>query len=139
MQPVFKALSIILTLTIPLAGTAFAQEIGIAVSQAPEAGTGVCFAEDAKSGFACAQAQCAEEGGYLEDCQPNLWCLPAAWSIDIFMQHQEGPHWHDFSCGWQTREQAEAAVEIKCAADWLIECAAVRIWTPDGEEIDLFE
>ncbi|MEX1181112.1 MAG: hypothetical protein WEB63_09930 [Cucumibacter sp.] len=114
----------------------FAQEglIAFAAAQAPEAGLGTCFGLDA-SAIECAEYECMEMSGLgIEDCHANIYCFPSYWVADIFMQHAEGPHWHQFICGWYDRAQLEAAIEIACMPDYLIECTAVRIWNPDGEE-----
>lgn len=109
---------------------------GIAVVQAPEAGLGICNASDMESGLDCARMECIEQSGLTEnECVVDLWCQPALWSADIFMQHTEGPHWHQVICGWQDREHLEAAVALRCDSDYLIECSAVRIWDPEGNEI----
>jgi len=108
-------------------------ETGIAVSQAPEAGTGVCFGDSADAAMACARKKCMAESGLgPADCPRVLWCFPAGWSADIFMQHREGIHWHDYLCGWDSREKLQSAVALKCKNDFLIECSAVQIWSPQG-------
>lgn len=123
-----------------LAGPALGQEdamsplLGMAAAQAPEAGLGVCFGPD-KEAIGCAEAKCMEQSGLGPgDCQTNLWCFPAGWSADIFMMLADGPHWHEFQCGWQTREKLEAAIALMCEEEGLMECTAVGIWNPDGEE-----
>ena len=108
---------------------------GLAVSQAPEAGLGICFGESPGEAMKCAQAQCMEQSGLgQEDCQVNLWCYPHAFAADIFMQHAEGPHWHEYLCGAQDMAELEAMIGVKCDRDYLIECAPVTIWNMDGEE-----
>lgn len=105
-----------------------------AAVQAPEAGAGVCVLNGADAAIACAKLECMNESGLGEqDCQLNAVCSPAGWSADIFMQHQEGLHWHTYLCGWQSQGQLEAAAALSCASEWLIECSTVRMWTPDGE------
>lgn len=109
---------------------------GIAVVQAPEAGLGVCNATNMEDGIDCARTECIEQSGLTEnECVVDLWCQPALWSADIFMQHTEGPHWHQVICGWQDRENLDAAIALRCDSDYLIECSAVRIWDPEGNEI----
>lgn len=109
---------------------------GIAVSQAPEAGLGVCFGTFAQDTMACAVNECMAQSGLDEaDCAPNLWCYPHGWVADIFMQHAEGPHWHKFICDQQDRASLEAAAQLECAKDYLIECAVVRMWSSDGAQI----
>lgn len=142
-MPVFRALIILSSLLFGLAtpgAMALDGPLGIAAVLAPEAGGGICFDADASEALACAREKCMTETGFgLEDCQATTVCLPALWSVDIFMQHEEGPHWHNFSCGWQSREQLEAVVEVACDVEWLIECTAVQVWSPDGSEVALME
>lgn len=106
---------------------------GFGVSQAPEAGTGVCFGDNADSTMACARKKCmAQSGLSAADCPRILWCFPAGWTADIFMQHREGIHWHEYLCGWDSRETLQSAVDLKCKKEFLIECSAVQIWSPEG-------
>lgn len=130
---------VILSLAVAIAASAaVAQDgpAGIAVVQAPEAGLGICHATDMDSGIECARTECIEQSGLSEnECAVNLWCQPALWSADIFMQHAEGPHWHEVICGWQDRDHLEAAIAVRCESDYLIACSAVRLWDPEGNEI----
>ena len=55
--------------------------------------------------------------------------------IDVFLQHQERPHWHEMICG--IAEEAmiaalEAAVCDPAVRPWLIECAVVQVRDPAG-------
>lgn len=114
--------------------------VGIAIVEAPEQAGGVCFADNLDEGFACAREKCTGEAAYPEDCYRVRWCYPAGWSADIFIQNQEGFHFHDYLCGWQSREDLEAAIAVKCdrsTKDWLLGCQAVRMWDNFGEEIAL--
>lgn len=123
----------LLALAMALSAVHAAAETGIAVSQAPEAGTGVCFGGGADATMSCARKKCMAESGLgAADCPRVLWCFPAGWSADIFMQHREGFHWHDYLCGWDSRENLQSAVALKCKNDFLIECSAVQIWSPEG-------
>lgn len=109
---------------------------GIAVSQAPEAGLGVCFGQFADDALACAVTQCMEQSGLgEEDCAPNLWCYPHGWVADIFMQHAEGPHWHKFVCDQPDESSLAAAVALECDKEYLIACDAVRTWNGDGQQV----
>ncbi len=109
---------------------------GIAVSQAPEAGLGVCFGPLLSDTAECAVAECMQQSGLGEgDCAVNLWCYPHGWVADIFMQHSEGPHWHKFVCDHQDQPSLEAAAELECAKDYLTSCEIVRIWDNDGQQI----
>jgi hypothetical protein len=109
---------------------------GIAFSQAPEAGLGVCFDTDAAAALSCAQAACMAESGLgVEDCGQDFWCKPHGFAADIFVQHTEGPHWHAFVCGAADRQELDALVAVRCDADYYIECEAVRVWSDEGEEL----
>ena len=109
---------------------------GIAVAQAPEAAVAVCFGPEAADAISCAEADCMAQSGLgIEDCAANLWCYPHGWVADVFAQHAEGPHWHKFICDQSNREELEAAIALFCDKDFLIECSAVRLWDPDGEEL----
>lgn len=113
---------------------------GIAFVEAPEQSSGVCFSDNADRGFACAKQKCTENGTSASDCLRVKWCYPASWSADIFLQHKEGIHWHQYLCGWSSREDIEAAVELTCNGsqkEWLIECAMVQLWDPEGSQIGL--
>ncbi len=122
------------------AGPSAAQDgpVGIAFVQAPEQSQGVCVAGNLDRAFACARQKCVEGGAETRDCLRVAWCYPAGWSVDVFMQHREGLHWHDYSCGWASRETALKAADVKCDRALnpdLIECAAVQLWDPTGAEI----
>lgn len=110
---------------------------GIAFVQAPEQGGGVCMGATPEDGFACAVAECAAGGAADEDCIRTNWCQPAGWSVDIFLQHSEGPHWHEVICGLPTEAIAKAAALHVCdrsERDYLIECSVVQVYDPQGEE-----
>ncbi|PLX35893.1 MAG: hypothetical protein C0606_17540 [Hyphomicrobiales bacterium] len=125
----------ILALAMP-AG-AFAQE-GIAIVVAPEMSAGVCRAGNPEAGFACAREKCAAEPGVeAGDCLRVRWCYPAGWAADIFMQHKEGLHWHDYLCGWSGAKQLRAAVKAACDNEYLRECSVVQAWDADGKTVDL--
>jgi hypothetical protein len=112
------------------------EQQGVAIAQAPEAGVGICFGENAQETMACAQAECMDMSGLgEEDCKVNLWCFPHGWVVDIFMQHQEGPHWHSYTCDANSRWQIDNIVEVKCSQKGLIDCTPVQIWDFDGNEI----
>lgn len=85
---------------ISIGSATFANDMAIAVYQAPEAGLGVCVGTNTIKTITCAQQKCVAESGLdVEDCIESLVCSPMGWTADIFMQHQEGNHWHDYVCG----------------------------------------
>lgn len=116
-----------------------AQEGGrkaIAYVQAPEMSSGLCVEKDTASAIDCAIKQCIEGGGTAETCEVNATCSPGNWSVDIFMMADGGPHWHQFSCGWQSKELAIKAADLACSnakEDGLIECTAVQLIDEDGK------
>ncbi|KPF43052.1 hypothetical protein [Rhizobium sp. AAP43] len=108
----------------------------IAFVQAPEMSSGLCAEKDTASAIDCAMKQCISGGGTTEDCQVNATCYPGGWSVDIFMMADGGPHWHQFSCGWQSKELAIKAADLACSTakeDNLVECSAVQIIDEDGK------
>ena len=115
---------------------------GIAFVQAPEMSSGVCTGKDAATAFDCAKKQCVDGGGTDEDCLEQAYCFPARFSVDVFMRSSEGPHWHEYYCGWDTKELAMAAAKVACdniKRPYLIECTPVLIYDEDGrsEEVEM--
>lgn len=115
---------------------------GIAFVQAPEMSSGVCAGKDAASAFDCAKKQCIDGGGTQEDCLEQAYCFPGRYSVDVFMQSSEGPHWHEFYCGWDSKELALAAAKVACdngKRTDLIECTPVMLYDEDGnsEEVPM--
>jgi len=108
---------------------------GIAFVQAPEMASGMAMAATPDAGFAAATAECIKGGAMAEDCLPTNWCLPAGWSVDLFVMHQEGLHWHEVHCGLPSYEAAEQVAAVLCAPEareWLSECLPVQFYDPDG-------
>jgi hypothetical protein len=119
-----------------LAGTyASAYADGIAIVQAVEQSSGVCSGKSAAKAFECAKKKCMKGGAAKEDCLEMAWCLDG-WTVDVFMQSKEGPHWHEFHCGWNTRAEAESAGKLACNPERkkdLMECATVQIYDPEAK------
>ena len=108
---------------------------GIAFVQAPEQGSGVAMGATPDAAFALAEAQCVASGARAEDCLRTTWCFPAGWTVDIFAQHREGPHWHEVTCGLPSRAVAEVVAHALCdpaERPYLIECLPVQIYDPEG-------
>lgn len=121
-----------------LATSASAQNgpVGIAFVQAPEQGSGVATATNPDEAFRLAREQCMESGALESDCLRTNWCYPAGWSIDVFVQHTEGPHWHEVVCGLPTEAAAKATAEAMCSKDeraYLLECSMVQLYNELGE------
>ena len=109
---------------------------GIAIVQAPEQGGGVCMAETPEKGFACAIKKCAVNGVLAEDCIKTQWCHNAGWTVDVFLQHNEGVHWHEASCGWTSKTAAEKAAALICdqkERQFVVGCILVQIYDPNGK------
>ena len=128
-------------LALHAASPAIAQEgpIGIAFAEAPEQSSGVCTGQSTDKTLACAREKCVAGGAMAEDCLRVKWCYPAGWSADLFVQHQEGIHWHQYLCGWDSREALMAAVAVACDKSlrpYIIECSAVRFWDNNGRELE---
>lgn len=105
---------------------------------APEMSAGMCRAGNPDAGFACAREKCASQDGVQSsDCLRVRWCYPAGWSADLFMQHKEGLHWHDYLCGWGSEKALIAAARAKCDNDYLRECSVVEAWDPQGKSIGI--
>ena len=108
---------------------------GVAFVQAPEQSSGTCRADTAEKAFACAVKKCTANSTPAEDCLKVKWCFPSGWSADVFMQHIEGPHWHQYLCGWSSLEDLTAAANILCEGSSkksLQECDIVQIWDSSG-------
>ena len=121
------------------ASPAIAQEgpIGIAFAEAPEQSSGVCTGQSTDKTLACAREKCAEGGAMAEDCLRVKWCYPAGWSADLFVQHKASVHWHEYLCGWDSKEAVMAAVAVACdlkRRDMITDCKAVRFWDDNGQE-----
>jgi len=132
-----KFLSAIATLLVTFPAAAEGQ-VGVAFVQSPELSTGHCFNSNTDKAFACARSACAIEGIAEAECLRVKWCYPAGWSADVFVQHKDGAHWHQFLCGWNARDDLEAAVKLLCEGsqkEWLIECTMVGLWNSDGKWI----
>lgn len=108
---------------------------GIAFAQAPEMGMGVATGTDMAETVAAARAECVASGAGEADCMPMAWCQPAGWSIDLFVMHSEGPHWHEVICGLPDRNLAEQLAETYCAASERLgwsECLLVQVYDHAG-------
>ena len=119
---------------------AFAGDKGIAFVQAVEQSTGMCFGSNPDKAFECARKKCTENGTSKSDCQRAKWCYPSGWSADIFIQHREGPHWHEYLCGWGSREDLIAAARILCEGSrkaYIIECSVVASWDNEGQPMKI--
>lgn len=113
-----------------------AQPLGVAFIQAPEQYSGVFTAPDLREATVRGTAECLAAGAMAEDCAVQSWCHPAGWSIDIFAQHQEGLHWHEFHCGLPDEATAMAVGETLCDRTnrpYLTECLVVQLYDPEGQ------
>ncbi|MCL4675937.1 MAG: hypothetical protein KJZ59_07940, partial [Pararhodobacter sp.] len=103
-----RRLILALSVSAPFLAAAQAGASGIAFVQAPEQASGVAMGSTAQEAFARATAICVEAGAHAEDCLQTNWCYPAGWSVDLFVQHQEGNHWHEVVCGLPSQALAQS-------------------------------
>jgi hypothetical protein len=113
---------------------------GIAFAYAAEQGSGVCTGGNPTAALDCAREKCTETGALASDCARVAWCFPSGWSFVVGVMHKEGIHWSEFGCGWQSREAAIAAAEIRCEMmdkAFIQDCVVGGLWDEDGNEITL--
>ena len=112
---------------------------GIAFVHAPEMGSGVCTGSTPEKAFACAREKCIREGGNAQACKRIAWCFPARWSVDVFLQNDDGFHWHEVTCGLDSRETATKVAEAQCdrkTRPYLRECTVTRFFDPNGKPLE---
>jgi len=112
--------------------------VGIAIVQAPEQPIAISIGRNMRQAFEEATAQCVGQGGLAEECVRTSWCAPAGWTVDVFVQHREGPHWHEVVCGLPSETAARGTALHMCdrtERDYLIECLPVQIYDPSGAPI----
>jgi hypothetical protein len=119
------------------AGAAQADERAgaVAFAQAAEQSGGVGIGATLEEAVAAARAECVAGGAAEEHCFITAACEPAGWSVDVFVQHVEGPHWHEMICGIADQGMIAGIVAAVCdtgVRPWLIECAAVAVRDPAG-------
>ena len=129
-----------LVIALLAAQPALAQEgpLGIAFAEAPELSSGVGVGPTPDAAIGAAVAECVAGGAEARECIVTNYCSPAGWSADLFVQHREGLHWHEVTCGLPERAMAEALETIACDRDlrpWLIECALVQVYDPQGKPL----
>ncbi|MCC6000016.1 MAG: hypothetical protein JJU19_04025 [Pararhodobacter sp.] len=108
---------------------------GIAFVQAPEMGLGVATGSDMTRTIDAARETCMASGALETDCLVSAWCQPAGWSIDLFVMHQEGLHWHEFICGLPDQAMAERVADLLCESSgrpWIMDCMLVQIYDDAG-------
>lgn len=131
--------AVVITLMATSVGAAQDGPVGIAFAQAPEQSSGVCTGQSTDKTLACARAKCVDGGAMAQDCLRVKWCYPAGWSADLFVQHKEGLHWHEYLCGWDSKEAVMAAIDVTCDRQrrgYIMECSAVRFWDNNGQEFE---
>lgn len=129
------ALSLLLTALLPAHAEG---PLGIAYVALPEAASGTCTGPNPDDAFTCARRECAKGGVKPGQCLRVAWCFPAGWSTDVFIQDSNGLHGHEFSCGWPSRELAEAAAALRCdksKRERVAVCEVVRVLGPDGGDV----
>ncbi len=132
---------LVLVVAMGAAGAVAAEEpVGaIAFAQAPEQSGGVGVAATVEEAIAAAMAECVAGGAPEENCFITAACEPAGWSVDVFLQHQEGPHWHEMHCGLPDEVTARAVAAALCdavARPYLMECALVGLRDAGGVVVE---
>ena len=110
----------------------------IAFAQAPEQSSGIGFGATVDEAIAGARAECVAGGAYEEDCAITTACDYGGWSADFFVQHTEGNHWHETFCGFSEEATVRQLETIICDANarpYLLECALVQVWSPEGDAL----
>ena len=131
-MPVRPAALAVLALC-PLALPATAQSIAFA--QAPEQSSGVGVGATIEEAIADAKAECVGGGALAEDCFVTAACDYAGWTADFFVQHTEGNHWHETFCGLPEETSPALMEAVICDIEtrpYLLECALVQVWSPNG-------
>jgi len=131
----------LLAFCLAIASSLAPAQAGVAITQAVEQGGGICAKDNAADAFECAKAQCMESGAMKDDCLEMSWCLDGQ-TVDVFMQSNEGNHWHEYYCGWKDRKTAINAGKLACNADRkkdLMECAPVQIIDDKGVATEVTE
>lgn len=129
-------LALVIALAAACPATAQDGPRGIAFAQAPEQSFGVGTGANAREAIEAAVDRCVDGGAAPRDCIVTNYCSPAGWSVDLFVQHREGLHWHEVTCGLPDRRIAEGIEKLACdrgIRPWLIECTLVQIYDPDGK------
>jgi hypothetical protein len=132
---------LVLVVAMGAAGAVAAEEpVGaIAFAQAPEQSGGVGVAATVEEAIAAAMAECVAGGAPEENCFITAACEPAGWSVDVFLQHQEGPHWHEMHCGLPDEVTARAVAAALCdqaVRPYLMECALVGLRAAGGVVVE---
>jgi len=122
------------------AGAAAAEDWAgaVAFAQAVEQSGGVGIGATLEEAVAAARAECVAGGAAEADCLITAACEPAGWSVDVFLQHVEGPHWHEMHCGLPDEVTARAVAAALCDAEarpYLMECALVQVVDPAGVRV----
>ncbi|MEM1378845.1 MAG: hypothetical protein AAGG69_15800 [Pseudomonadota bacterium] len=131
----FNLLAVALFMLNPVIANAQDGLLGIAFVQAPEQGGGVAVDTDMDHAFKKATEECMANGAFAEDCLRTNWCQPAGWSVDLFLQHVEGVHWHEVVCGLPTEEIARSIVPALCDTSdrqYIAACMMVQLYDPNG-------
>lgn len=107
---------------------------GVAIVQAPEQSSGICAGPTAAEAFECAVKKCVAGGAAKDDCLEMSFCR-GGWTVDVLLQSPEGPHWHEYFCGWKDKATAIKAGKLACNRERkkdLSSCAPVQLIDPNG-------
>ncbi|MCB1396994.1 MAG: hypothetical protein H6898_11435 [Rhodobacter sp.] len=130
-----RTLIALVCLCLPTAAPAQDGPAGIAFVQAPEQSSGMAIGPTPALAFEAAIAECVAGGALAADCLPTNWCQPAGWSVDVFVQHVEGIHWHEVVCGLPEEAVALSVAAALCNRDdrpWVALCDLTQVYDPQG-------
>lgn len=88
--------------------------------------------------ISCAVSKCIKAGGNETYCIIMTWCGDARWSMELFLQSKQGPHWNEFVCGLESKAEVrsvEAAI-CKSRQKQFDACMTSRMIDPSGKEHD---
>ncbi len=114
---------------------------GVAIVQAPEQSSGICAGPTSAKAFDCAVKKCVAGGAAKGDCLEMAFCR-SGWTVDIFMQSPDGPHWHEYYCGWNDKATAIKAGKLVCnpgRKKTLVSCNPVQLIDPNGKITQTWE
>lgn len=111
---------------------------GIAYVQVPEQMVEYCIGSTQEEAIRCATKKCLKSGVSKSECIVQSWCSHAQWSVEIFMQSKQGPHYYEFFCGLTSKAEAKSVAAIICKSPerQLDACMISRLISPSGAELE---
>jgi len=116
----------------------FVQAAGIAYVQIPEQGGYYCIGKNYEQATSCAVNKCIKAGGNKSDCVVMTWCGEAQWSMELFLQIKQGPHWNEFLCGLASKAEVKSVEAAICRSrqKQFDACMLTLMIDPSGKEVN---